>query len=286
MLELDPAEAAFTSHAEYAAYLRRCPTTAAAQQEIERRLIPAAAEAFTVDGYCHPCGRQMPLAVGFAYAAFRDGRLVPNWREWLVCPHCRLNNRQRAAVRMFELYCRPEPAARIYLTEQLSPLYRQLAARFPGLCGSEYCPDGDVPGVRHEDLTALTFADGTFAHVLTFDVLEHIPGYERALAECLRCLKPGGCLLLSVPFAAAEEHNCLRATVAATGEITHLLPAEYHGDPCRAGGCLCYHRFGWELLTVLRSVGFTEVCARRYWSPALGHLGGNQFMFTARRPGA
>ena len=51
------------------------------------------------------------------------------------------------------------------------------------------------------DLTHdLPFADASFDTILLSDVLEHIPAPERLWREMARLLKPGGELLLSVPF--------------------------------------------------------------------------------------
>lgn len=49
------------------------------------------------------------------------------------------------------------------------------------------------------DATALPLRDRTFDAVTMFDLLEHVPDHERAVAEALRVLRPGGFLLVSSP---------------------------------------------------------------------------------------
>jgi hypothetical protein len=63
-----------------------------------------------------------------------------------------------------------------------------------------------------------------------------------------------------------------------------LQPPEYHGDPVNPKkGVLCYQIFGWDLLELLRSVGFTDVNVIDYWSIEYGHLGGC-YLFVAQKP--
>lgn len=45
----------------------------------------------------------------------------------------------------------------------------------------------------------LPFADSTFDKVICSEVLEHVPDYERVIAEIHRVLKPGGLFAVSVP---------------------------------------------------------------------------------------
>ena len=49
-------------------------------------------------------------------------------------------------------------------------------------------------------------------------------------SECLRCLKPGGSMIFSVPFIMNEKKNTLRAYVDKNGDIVHVLEPEYHSD--------------------------------------------------------
>ncbi|QIK37128.1 hypothetical protein GWK36_02970 [Caldichromatium japonicum] len=115
------------SRADYAAPRR-------AQMLEQRRtyvsnLTPADQQPFSVPGYCQPCRRQVMLQVDFAYAYPVDGRLQPNWRERLVCPHCRLNSRIRATLHLFERFVGARRRDPLYLSEQNTPLYRWMADR-------------------------------------------------------------------------------------------------------------------------------------------------------------
>ena len=67
--------------------------------------------------------------------------------------------------------------------------------------GYEYTPIDirEWRGVRQEDVTALSFADGSIARIVSLDTLEHVESYEAALEEFLRVLEPGGICVVHVP---------------------------------------------------------------------------------------
>jgi SAM-dependent methyltransferase len=246
------------------------------------------AASFQISGYCYACRKKTDFNV--KNEGFVNGKQVaaPNWRETLSCS-CKLINRLRASLHLFDTQCTPTQRDRIYLTEQTTPIFNWLTDRFPNVTGSEYLGD-TVPfgtkspnGIRNESLTRLSFADGSFDHILSFDVFEHIPDYGRAFAECFRVLAPCGNLLFSVPFIPSNEETLVRARVTLDGGIEHLLPAEYHGDPMSADGCLCFYHFGWDMLANLKLAGFDDATALLYWSDHFGYLGGEQILFLARK---
>lgn len=236
-----------------------------------------------VPGYSYPAGRK----VRFRIPSKRSANDI-NWREELICPVTHLNNRLRASVHLFELLFSPFADERIFISEQVTPLYRLLRAKYPNLVGSEYVsPDSepggiDQRGIRHEDLTALSFASGSLDFVLSFDCLEHFPAYIKALQECARVLRPGGTMIWSVPFVTGNHHNIQRAAIV-DGEIRHILEPEYHGDPMTSAGCLCFTHFGWEMLEQVRESGFKDAYAIPYASREFGYLGQGQVLFVARR---
>ncbi len=277
------------SHEGYRQHVQRRHGAASAHSSFERQLIPDTRREFTVDGYCYVCQTDRAFLVDFQYSSAVDGVLTPNWRERLVCPGCHLNSRMRAVAHVFAQACRPHPGSRIYLTERMTALYGLFQRSFPQVCGSEYLGDAvglgacNSQGVRNEDLTKLSYGDSSFDYVLSFDVFEHVPNYRKALAECCRCLKSGGVLFFSVPFVKTSEKNIVRARLSETGEVIHVLPPEYHGDPVRPEGCLSFYQFGWEILDELGGAGFTDAKALLYWSNEFGYLGGEQVLFMATK---
>jgi len=247
-----------------------------------------------LSGVCWFCRRR----ADFAYAPVAPGEL-PNWREQLACNGCGLISRVRLGLL---LACaaleRTGPAAVPYVTEQVTPAYGALAARYPRAIGSEYVPDeaaaerlrqymeqcaaGSGGTLRHENVTVLTLADRSVDAVLSFEVLEHVPDYRAALREFARVLRPGGSIVLSVPFLSTQQATTVRATVEPDGTVRHLLEPEYHGDPAASDSCLAYYNFSWDFLDELRAAGFADAGLVDAWSPASAFLGAGGIM-TARR---
>lgn len=241
-------------------------------------------------GHCAVCGDVASFTCDW-HAAFThpDGRQEPNWRERLTCDRCGLNNRLRAALHFMQARAGLHRNSIVYLTEQATPFHAAVRQRSDFLVGSEFLRDGTPPGghdargLRHEDITALSFSDGIFDVVGCFEVLEHIPDYRAGLRELHRVLRPGGHLTASFPFRMDLDETLVRARINAAGEVEHLMVPEYHGDPLREDGILCFQHFGWDILDAMRGAGFTEAACHLYWSWDLGYLGDPQCLFHAVR---
>jgi SAM-dependent methyltransferase len=277
------------NYAEYLKYIQRQNSVYLKRTYIEQKCIGYGSK-FTTSAYCYTCGTVRSLVTNYAYSfTTENGQKIPNWREHLLCEHCMLNNRMRAAIHIFEQECKIMNFSNMYLTEYKTPLFKWIKKYYPNTQGSEYLgnhiPYGtyDKYGTRNETLTDLTWEDQKFDFILSFDVFEHIPNYLIAFKECARVLKPHGKLLFTVPFILNNKNNVMRAKYSKDNKIEHLLPPEYHGDPLNQNGCLAFYHFGWDLLDEIRECGFSHVYALFYWSKTFGYLGVDQFAFIAEK---
>jgi SAM-dependent methyltransferase len=88
---------------------------------------------------------------------------------------------------------------------------RELVLRGAKLTATEYAPSALAQAKRNvgelaakvdfrlEDAQRLTLEDARFDKVLLSEVIEHVPEPERAIAEAVRVLRPGGLLVASTP---------------------------------------------------------------------------------------
>lgn len=241
-------------------------------------------EVFSVRGYSYPAHAFVDFRVDREYAL--PGAV--NWRERVVCPITHLNNRMRAAFHVLGDLAPEKAWQRSYITEQVTPLFALLSARFKNIIGSEYLGE-DVPpghvnedGVRHEDMCNLSFADNSLDIVISFDCLEHVPDYESAFSEAFRVLSPGGYFIWSAPFITENQENQIRARIE-DGTIVHMLEPQYHGDPMSQDGILCFQEFGWQSFEQLRALGFSDVYALFIRSEHFGYLGDDQMFVVAKK---
>ena len=218
-----------------------------------------------------------------------------SFRESLTCAECHSISRHRAALAVLQQALPGAEQTRVYITEQATRLFVGLRKRMRRLAGSEFVPEwrkrwrlsswlwaqGCRDFVRYQDVTALSFRRGSKDAVVSFDVLEHVPDYPQALREFARVLRPGGVLVMTVPFYDASAHSQTIARIREDGSIEHDGEPEYHGDPV-SHGVLCFHHLGWDLLESMHAAGFSEAEAVRVSDAAQG-VPEPLWLFRARR---
>lgn len=250
---------------------------------------------FTYRAYCSACQKVSDMRVGWQFGGISGhGDVHPAWTETVACLECGLNSRMRALIDFLQDRLDLDRVHHVYAAEQTTPSFRVLQRLLPSLVGSEYLDPMmksgetrtvDTQQVRHEDLTALSYASGSFDLVITQDVFEHVPDYRKAFQEIARVLSANGRLVFTIPFFSELATTRIRATLGPEG-VTHLLPPEIHGNPVSSDGSLCFQNFGWDLLDDLRSAGFDDAFGSLYWGPWQGHLGYPFLVFTGLKESA
>ena len=244
---------------------------------------------FRTPGFCFVCHRWTEFVTSWDHSSEVAGHRQVNWREHLLCPGCRLNNRMRAVIHLLAESIPLNRDSRIYAIEQTSPLFGYLTKSFPFAVGSEYLgatvPFGqkNSKGLRNEDLTRLTFPDESFDAILNFEVLEHIPNYCAAFAECARTLKPQGKMLFSVPFDANARQNLIRARPRADGYDRTSAAARVSLRSAELQGLPLFSAFRMGNVRTVELAGFSTVSALCYYSRDFGYLGGEQIQFLAEK---
>jgi len=250
-------------------------------------LLKSSEKKFTFKGFCAVCNKFEEFIVDDQYSYIDSkGQWHPNWRERLECPECHMNNRQRLISTLIDQEIKKYPNKRLYLMEQVTPLYSWLKKSYPEnlIIGSEYLENGvsgEISGgIRHENVESLSFEDNCFDLIVSNDVMEHVPNPLLGFQECARVLRPGGKFLMTIPFWTHQECSIVRARVSNLG-LEKILPENYHGNPVSDKGSLVFTDFGWDVIASVENAGFGVVNADLYVNVQNGHIGEYQITISA-----
>jgi SAM-dependent methyltransferase len=224
-------------------------------------------------------------------------RIVPDdLRESIG--HAGLNARKRALLLQLQLELEARGWTerrdlRILAPEALSRVALILRGRYPFFHATEYLPTAEeqqkfLP-VPHLDLERIPFADESFDIILSGDVLEHVADPGGASREMARVLKPGGFVIATFPFDPAMADSRVCARRRADGQIEHLVPPAYHGNPLDSvGGSLVFSLPGWDILDTFRRFGCTDSVMSLLGSSRYGIVSNappGVFVMSAAKPG-
>jgi SAM-dependent methyltransferase len=184
-------------------------------------------------------------------------------REGMHCGNCASTSRHRAVMHVLgevigtaglPVFSWPSRKDLVILESSArGPHPVMLADKFD-YYGTEFNPEKIASAPRsYADFQSLHYADGTFDLVIASDVFEHIRDDHKAFREIYRVLKPGGSLILTVPYNHDQPATIQRVDTAGKTDV-HLLEPEYHGG---GGQTLAYRNYGRDLLSLIRGAGFS-----------------------------
>lgn len=229
-------------------------------------------DSFVLEGTCGACVCPTTFtAVTAGGEETPSNQRVPNWRETLRCGcSYHLPNRYRAVLHFLKAKTGLQKWMRVAIFGSSDLLASSVEAE-TGNC--HYLPrlvrglnDIGQPILRLED------RDRARHIVISLDYLHLVPMLRTALFEVLRILESGGRFIFTIPFHAHSE---------LTSSFTTHLPRVEGLHPAEFGGAV--HDIGWDILSMLRDVGFSRAAAYLYWSEELGYFGPYNFIFSATR---
>jgi SAM-dependent methyltransferase len=167
--------------------------------------------------------------------------------EFHLCIRCRANLRYEMLARYLRQAFPAIASLDVLELDFHSPLRSYLGKA--GTYTRSFYRDNVAPGTVREggevcqDITRLTYPDGSLDLIVSSDVLEHVPDVSAAFRESARVLRPGGAHVFTVP----PCETTVRRAAIENGQIVHLATPEYHLDPLDAAGVLAFWSFGADL---------------------------------------
>lgn len=246
---------------------------------------------------CNVCGKVGPIQYKPQDIQQRRDQKISMVRETLECRHCEswMRIRVLAAGLVEEVNLRS--GSKVSNICGLSPLLddmdildtdatgiiaRRLSSA-PSYKTSHYQPDRafgrQADGSYNVDLENICFPDDAFDVILTTDVLEHVRDFRRASGEMLRCLKPGGVHIFTIPCDLTSPFTKVLIDTSTEADVFVETP-QIHGDNI-SSGVPAYRVFGRDVLDEMRLIGY-EASLRRFSDQDSGIFDG--FYFLARKP--
>lgn len=181
-----------------------------------------------------------------------------NWREELRCGCAmQLSNRERAILHFLHARGAIAPGRQLALTGRESQIEAKLSEwghevlRLPRLLGGR-----------------LRFDAACIDLLICADYLQQVPPVVAFMREVARVIRPSGDLCLTVPFDVNALGTRSRVIDLPRSAVESAVPL---------------HLFGWDLLDLLRDLGFADVAANFYWSDEFGYLGPFNMIISAVR---
>ena len=89
-------------------------------------------------------------------------------------------------------------------------------------------------------------------------------------------------MLMTIPFYHDRDVSEARARLE-DGELIHLQDPQFHGNPVSSDGSLVFYDFGWDVLDLIKSAGFSDAALEVFGSEEYGHVGVGLIVFRLSR---
>lgn len=178
------------------------------------------------------------------------------------CGFCGASSVSQSLARVFNKQIKQTDSLAVYELSSRGAFVKMLKQSNHQITLSEYFPDIPtgtvVQGIHCQDVQNLSFSNEQFDVCTSLEVFDHVENDIRGFQELYRVLKPGGCILFTVPLDLSRK--TVERTAIVNGQRQQILPAEYHSDKLR--GCdkvFCYRNYGYDITDRLYHAGLNHV---------------------------
>lgn len=175
-------------------------------------------------------------------------------RENYKCIRCGASPRQRALVNALNVFV---PDWKNKVTHESSPSTASsslIKSKCQHYSVSHYYQDIPLGSYKEEfrceDLSHMTFQDGSFDLLITQDVFEHVIEPLEAFREIGRVLKKGGAHIFTMGWSPETKQSKPRS-ILKDGKIVHLETPQYHMNPIDENGSLVTWDWGPDVVEII-----------------------------------
>ncbi len=234
---------------DYNGYYRQHQADLKRLNDLRRQLIQENKEG--IQGICRVCNAQVNFKINLP-SNKTDSTLS------VICPHCQLNEAQRAALHYVLDNGTLKEDTRFFLTETDTPFFNLIKQNFSVLNDDARSvlknPAGSnqLEGVKNKN-----------DFVIDFETLNHADDYRGLLNNFFQLLREDGTLLLTPAF---DPNLSRRIAVNETDKNDDSTSVKLN------------FRFGWHLLNDLHDIGFKTAFVLFVWSPVFGYYTPNSLI--------
>ena len=182
----------------------------------------------TMEYFCPCCNRNLARFADMKYYEDHeryDPSRFKSERQDVICPFCYSAPRQRILASWADKNKSLLEGSKIlYFAPEYSMMKWFKRNRITPTTADLYAPGVDLK----LDLTNIDLPDGSYDMVICNHVLEHVPGYEKALSELNRVLRQNGTLIISFPIdqnldnVNEQETKTPEERIKAFGQYDHI----------------------------------------------------------------
>ncbi len=264
------------SYREYKKYTYKMNSIYNKRFILEKNIVGNQSSAFTISGY-----NQIAQAITtYHISENRDhihrGVGMPNLREELYCPETKTNSRIRALIMQYLKETETHDSEINVLCNSIGDgisdyLHKEARAQ---VTNCEWIDEkDDTKDCNYIDPSDTGLQSQHYDVIIEAEQLHLVPDHMASLTESARLLKPGGKLIISVPFLNGQKKTQVRAYDSEDGDRVDILHPITFNHTTKQIPRVCYRLYGWSLFEDIKKAGFSDAYGAFAWSLYHGILG-------------